>query len=111
MKMPTKVKIGSQVWDITEQKRKHSSDEHYGFTTDKDLSIVIDSEMPLSVKRTTLFHELLHAIRFTFGGSYIPAKGTGYLDLEHYFIGLYEEPVVAMLRDNPDLVAFLTDES
>jgi len=54
-----------------------------------------------------LFHELLHAIRFTYGGSFQPAKGTGFLDWEHYWIGLYEEPVVVMLRENPDLVAYL----
>lgn len=109
-KMPSQVKIGSQIWEISEQKRKHNSDIHegtYGVTTDKYNTIVIDSEMAISIKRVTLFHELLHAIRFTHGGSFKPAKATEYVEWEHYWIGLYEEPVVAMLRDNPELVSFL----
>lgn len=111
MKLPSEVKIGSQLWKIQEQKRKHSADpDNYGFTIDKDLSIIIDSEMPTSLKRTTLFHELLHAVRFTYGGSYSPPKSSTYAELEHYWIGLYEEPVVAMLRENPQLVAYLLSD-
>jgi hypothetical protein len=63
------------------------------------------------MKRVTLFHELLHAIRVTFGGSFQPSKNTDYDDWEHYFIGLYEEPVVLMLRDNPELAAYLLGEN
>jgi Zn-dependent peptidase ImmA (M78 family) len=111
MKMPKSVKIASQVWEISEQKRKHAMDNHYGVTNSKDNSIVIDAELAESMKRTTLFHELLHAIRITHGGSLSPNKWTDYTEAEHYWIGLYEEPVVAMLRHNPELVAYLTDES
>jgi hypothetical protein len=59
------------------------------------------------MKRVTLFHELLHAIKITFGGSYQPGKGTSFEEFEHYFIGLYEEPVILMLQDNPELLEFL----
>ena len=108
MTLPTHVKIGTHNWTITEVKRKNQPDgEHYGFTNDKDASITIDSEMPTSIKRVTLVHEILHAIRFTFGGSYSPSKGTTYDDWEHYFIGLYEEPLTMVLRDNPELMAYL----
>lgn len=113
MKIPKHIKIGTQLWEVTEHKRKHNSDFQdgtYGYTIDKDNTIVLDVEMPLSIKRVTLFHELLHAIRFTFGGSYQPPKGTTFLEWEHYWIGLYEEPVMAMLRDNPELVAFLLSD-
>lgn len=111
MKMPKSVKIGSQVWEISEQKRKHAMDNHYGVTNGKDNSIVIDAELSPSMARVTLFHELLHAIRITFGGSLTPNKWTDFYEAEHFWIGTYEEPVVAMLRDNPELVKFLTDES
>ncbi len=108
MKLPKSVKIGTQVWEITEQKRKHSvSNDHFGFTSVGNNTIVIDLEQAPSMKRVTLFHELLHAIKVTFGGSYQPGKGTAFDEWEHYFIGLYEEPVVLMLRDNPELVEFL----
>ena len=111
-KMPSSIRLGSQVWEIVEQKRKHQADpNHFGFTTAKDNTIVIDSELSPSMKRTTLFHELLHAVRITFGGSFVPGKGTAFDEWEHFFIGLYEEPVVMLFRDNPALVAFLTDES
>jgi hypothetical protein len=108
MPLPASVKIGSHHWSVTEVKRKNQPDgEHYGFTNDKDASITIDSEMPESIKRVTLVHEILHAIRFTFGGSYSPSKGTTYEEWEHYFIGLYEEPMTMVLRDNPELVKYL----
>lgn len=108
MKLPTKIKLGTQIWEISEQKRKHSSDsDHYGWTTAKDNTIVIDAELPVQQKRTTLVHELLHAIRFTFGGSFKPGKNTDFEELEHYWIGIYEEPLVMVLRDNPDLVSYL----
>lgn len=111
MKLPNRVKIGSQIWEVSEQKRKHSMDNHYGITNIKDNSIVIDAELTESMKRTTLFHELLHAIRATFGGSLSPNKWADFTEAEHYWIGLYEEPVVAMFRDNPDLVAYLTNDA
>lgn len=108
MKIPTSVKIGSQIWEVSVQKRKHSAEpENYGWTSSKDNTIVLDAELPESVMRITLFHELLHAIRFTFGGSFKPSKSTEFHEWEHYWIGIYEEPVVMMLRDNPDLVVYL----
>lgn len=110
MMLPKSVKVGSQVWEITEQKRKHNSefiDGTYGFTIDKDNVIVLDADMSNSVRRVTLLHEVLHAIRFTFGGSHRPHKSTSYEDWEHYWIGLMEEPLILVLRDNPDLVSFL----
>lgn len=111
MKFPSTVKIGSQIWEITEQKRKHSvTNNHFGFTSTANNVIVLDSEQADTMKRVTLFHELLHAIRITFGGSFVPSSKTEYDDWEHYFIGLYEEPVILMLRENPDLVAYLLDK-
>jgi len=111
VKLPARVKIGSQIWEISEQKRKHSMDNHFGVTNSKDNSIVIDADCADSMKRTTLFHELLHAIAVTFGGSLNPNKWADFAEAEHYWIGLYEEPVIAMLRDNPDLVAYLLHDS
>lgn len=112
MKIPKSVKIGSQVWEIHEESRKTAyDDEVYGFCKNKESVIVIDSNMPMSVKRVTLLHEILHAIRFTFGGSFTPAKSTTFGEWEHFWIGIFEEPLVMILRDNPELVKFLTDES
>lgn len=111
MKLPNKVKIGSQIWEISEQKRKHAMDNHFAVTNIKDNTIVVDADQAESMKRTTLFHELLHAIRITFGGSNRPSKWQDYEEAEHYWIGLYEEPVVAMLQDNPEIVAYLLNRN
>lgn len=108
--LPKSIKIGTQKWEVIEQKRKHNSafiDGTYGYTVDKDNTIVLDIDMAPSAKRVTLLHEILHAIRFTYGGSYVPPKGTPYTDWEHYFIGLYEEPLLTVLQENPDLITFL----
>ena len=108
--LPKSIKIGTQIWEVSEQKRKHNSDFHegtYGYTIDKDNTIVLDVEMPLSRKRTTLLHELLHAIRFTYGGVTTPGKSANLADWEHYFIGLYEEPLITVLQENPVLADFL----
>jgi len=110
LKLPKQVIIGQQVWAIREQKRKDETsiqDGHYGYTQSKDAQITIDAEMPEALKRVTLVHELLHAIRFTFGGSFKPARSTEYEEWEHYWIGVYEEPLVMLLRDNPELAAYL----
>ena len=109
-KLPSKVKIGSIVWEVSEQKRKHAADDHYGFTNYKDATIIIDADLPVAMKRTTLIHEIMHAILSTFGGSFKPSKSTEFADWEHYFIGLYEEPMIMVLRDNPELVEYLLGE-
>lgn len=113
MNLPKKIRVGSQIWEITEQKRKHNSeflDGTYAYTVDKDNTIVLDAEMAHSIRRVTLFHEVLHAIRFVFGGSFKPKRDTTYEEWEHYWIGLYEEPVLMVLRDNPELLAFLLSD-
>jgi len=109
--MPGRIKIGSQIWEVSEQDRKTAyDDEVFGYTSSKDFTIVIDKGLANGVKRVTLLHELLHAIRFTFGGSFTPAKTTPYGEWEHYWIGLYEEPLVMLLRDNPELVVYLLSD-
>lgn len=110
MKPPARLKIGTQTWTVAEVKPKHNAafaEGLYGQTMGKEQTIILDAEMPNDSKRITLFHELLHAIRFVFGGSYTPPPKTSFEEWEHYFIGIYEEPVVMVLRDNPELVAYL----
>lgn len=109
MKLPERIKIGTQFWDVHERARKSDAalwEDSYGYTIDKDNQIVIDKDLPVSRKRTTLFHELLHAIRYTYAQVH-PGKGTSFEDWEHYFIAHYDETVVTVLRENPDLVAYL----
>lgn len=113
--LPKFIRVGTHKFEVVENKRKHDVDIRdngtYGYCIDKDNAIVLDKDMPLTMKRITLFHEMLHAVRFIYGGNHRPKKDTTYEEWEHFWIGIYEEPVVQILRENPDLVAFLLDPS
>jgi Zn-dependent peptidase ImmA (M78 family) len=116
-KMPTKVKIGTQNWTVIERSSNMDdalSSSAYGYTLVRSSTIIIDADAPPSRKRQTLLHELLHAIRYSMGNSTIPATSDDESKTtdawEHYFIGIYEEGVLAILRDNPLVTAYLLSE-
>ena len=116
-KMPTKVKIGTQNWTVIERSSNMDdalSSSAYGYTLVRSSTIIIDADAPPSRKRQTLLHELLHAIRYSMGNSTIPATSDDESKTtdawEHYFIGIYEEGVLAILRDNPQVTAYLLSE-
>ena len=119
MPVPKKVKIGAQVWDIIERSRDDDgliNDDSYGYTLQKSNVIVLDKNCPPSRKRQTLFHELFHAIRFSNGASGIKPSLEDVLPhevlgtWEHYFIAMYEDTMLSMLRDNPKLAAYLLEK-
>lgn len=116
-KMPTKVKIGTQNWTVIERSSNMDdalSSSAYGYTLVRSSTIIIDADATPSRKRQTLLHELLHAIRYSMGNSTIPATSDDESKTtdawEHYFIGIYEEGVLAILRDNPLVTAYLLSE-
>lgn len=117
MAMPKKVKIGAQVWDIEERSKLLDgmlNDDSYGYTLQQSNLIVIDKGLPISRKRQTLLHELFHAVRYTNGNSGLKPNledvlpNEVILTWEHYFIGMYEDGFLSVLRDNPALIAYLT---
>jgi Zn-dependent peptidase ImmA (M78 family) len=115
-KMPTKVKIGAQDWTIVERSRDDDgmiNDDSYGYTLQKSNFIVIDKNCTPSRKRQTLFHELFHAVRFSNGSSgikpdmeNIQSEDVIYT-WEHYFIAMYEDTMLSVLRENPAIVDYL----
>lgn len=118
-KLPTKIKIGAQDWTIVERSRDDDgmiNDDSYGYTLQKSNFIVIDKNCPASRKRQTLFHELFHAVRFSNGSSGIkPDMENIQSDdviytWEHYFIAMYEDTMLSVLRDNPSVTAYLLSE-
>lgn len=118
-KVPTKIKIGAQTWEIIERSRDDDgtiNDDSYGYTLQKSNVIVLDKHCPPSRKRQTLFHELFHAIRFSNGSSGIkPDMENIHQDevistWEHYFIAMYEDTMLNLLRENPRLTDFLFSE-
>lgn len=114
--IPTRIKIGAQDWTIVERSASDDgiiSDDSYGYTLQKTNVIVIDKNCPPSRKRQTLFHELFHAIRFSNGSSGIKPNTEDILPSEviptweHYFIAMYEDTMLSILRENPKLTEYL----
>jgi hypothetical protein len=113
MALPKKVQIGTQTWDIVEKPRNRDGmlDEgSYGYNLSRENLIVIESTAAPSRKRQTLLHEILHAIKFSFGNPVTPKKGEDADVWEHYYIAMYEEGVLLVLRDNPDVLSYLLEK-
>jgi Zn-dependent peptidase ImmA (M78 family) len=108
--MPKQVKIGIQVFDIVERKRKEDgmlNDGNYGYTLDDRNLIVVAADMHVSKKQVTLLHEIMHAARMVWESPTKPKKNAEFEDWEHYFIGVWETSLLLVLRDNPDVVSWL----
>jgi hypothetical protein len=92
---------------VTEDALEHAQAEResdkaiLGQTDVNRLSIVLDPEQPPSLKRATFLHELLHAA-FSAAG---PRPDS---ETEETVTRLLEGPLLQTLRDNPDLVRYLT---
>lgn len=115
-KVPTKIKIGAQTWEIIERSRDDDgfiNEDSYGYTLPKSNTIILDKHCPPSRKRQTLFHELFHAIRFSNGSSGIKPdmeniqQDEVIATWEHYFIAMYEDTMLLVLRDNPSVADYL----
>ncbi len=107
-----KVKIGSQVFTI--EFRKTNSDgllneNNYGYTLDQGNLIVISSDISVSKQKVTLVHEMLHAARMIFEGTSIPKKKADYEDWEHHFVSIFENALLVILQDNPEVIEWLSN--
>jgi len=112
MDTPKKVIVGSQVWKIVERSRTQDyalNDDSFGYTLNKENTIIIDSQITKSRKQQTLIHEIFHAIRYSFGNPVSPKKGDEVDTWEHYFIAMYEEGLLLVLRNNPEVLAYLLE--
>lgn len=113
MKMPTSIKVGAQVFTIVERSKKEDgmlNDDSYAYTLDAKNLIVMDKDIPISKKQSTVFHELMHATRMVFENPIKPRKNMEYEEWEHHFIGIWEQSLLLVLRDNPDLVDWLLED-
>lgn len=109
MKPPSQVIIGTQIFEVVLRHRKDDgmlNDGNYGYTLDTENLIVLDSSLSSTRLRSTLLHEILHAIRMVFDTTVRPRKSDDFETWEHFFIGVYEEHLLIVLRDNPELVEY-----
>ena len=108
------VKIGVQVFEIIERTQKEDgmlNEGSYGYTIDTQNVIVIDSNLHVSKKKVTIMHEVLHAARMVFDNSVKPKKSDDFEAWEHYFIGVWENSLIMVMRDNPELMQWLVSDS
>lgn len=114
-KLPSKIKVGSQTYAIYERHISEDaalSDSH-AYTYTEGNFIVVNKDLNPQLQRRYLMHEVLHALMFVFGQNDRADKDERTdtnENLEHWFIYLIQEPLVMLLRDNPDLVDFLLSE-
>ena len=110
---PTKVKIGPQTFRIEFRNPTDDgmlSDGTQGYTLDQGNLIVIANTLSHSKQQVTVMHEILHAMRMIFENG-MPSRKSDYDKWEHFFIGVYENSLLMMMRDNPDLLEWLINEA
>lgn len=110
IEIPKQVLIGTQVFDIELRSRTEDgmlNDTTMGYTLGSENLIVIDKILKPTKQRVTLMHEILHAFFAVYDSSVKPSKKDDFEVWEHYFIGIYEEALVLLFKDNPELVKYL----
>jgi hypothetical protein len=111
MPIPSKVKVGAQVFTIEERSVKQDgtlNDNSYGYTLDQGNLIVIDASIAFTKKQQTLLHEIIHAIGMVYGsGQKEPSAKDTYEIWEHHFIGIWEAPMLSFIKDNPEVIEWL----
>jgi hypothetical protein len=110
--MPTTIKIGSQTYRIQLRSPKDDGglSTALAYTLVESNLIVVSNQLPADRQRSVLIHELLHAVIYSFTRQDTPDKLETFDDWEHHFIGIVQEPLTMLLRDNPDLLTYITAE-
>ena len=100
--LPTRIKIGGAIWqtesDATAQDRL-KEENNYGVTVEAKQVIRIDMTCSPAKRQESLLHELIHAIEASFLS---PPDRTEERRIKTFTAGLFQ-----VLRDNPDVVAFI----
>lgn len=114
MSLPTSVRIGPQTFKIEFRdpiKDGMLNDGNHGYTLDAGNLIVVSKGIDISKQKVTLMHEILHACRMTFEGYALGnRKETDTEEIEHALIAIFENSLVMVLNDNPELIEWFQDE-
>jgi len=116
--LPSTIQIGSVTYTVTIDPDEWMRYEHenpergfYGRTNHTRALILIDPESSADVARQTLWHEVMHALcETTMGSPDWRGLGKEKSDREEAVVRAFESPTLLVLRDNPELVAYLTGE-
>jgi hypothetical protein len=80
-----------------------------GYSDHKELEIVLDPAVSESARRETLWHEIKHCLIPKYKPSFATFKEDADFDFEEWYIALSSPGELGVLRQNPDLVAYLMD--
>lgn len=103
--MPTRLRVGPYVYTVSQDVAKLQAHEREkkgafsGYTDSSCLEIVIGPDEPVASQRETLWHEVKHAVIHLFGEY-------GKMSDETY-VRRTAPMELAVLRDNPALIAYL----
>lgn len=119
LQVPTSILVGTIRYRITCDEEEWLRIEHrsktsgyYGHTTNLDATIWLNPASSPDVLRLTLWHEALHAVMESAAGCPEWTElGEDRATREETVIRRIESPTLALLRDNPELVAYLNAPS
>lgn len=101
--LPSVIFLGAADYEVKE--KKHF--DLLGETLNDDALIKIKVKQAAATKRDTMLHEVLHAICWLSGYSH--NNGLNH-DSEEALVRTFTPWLLAALRDNPDLLAFLLEK-
>lgn len=116
MTIPSTIRIGSVAYRVTVDPDEWMRYEHkvqskgdYGHTQNLEATIYVNPAATPDVQRQTLWHEIMHGLcETTMGSPNWRGLGEEKSDREEAVVRAFESPTLLVLRDNPDLVAYLT---
>jgi Zn-dependent peptidase ImmA (M78 family) len=100
-KIPARLRVGTVTYELDCSGGRIT---RAGITVSMHGVMSIDTDMPADQQRQTLLHEVLHAV-FDNGIATLLCDGKD--DLDELIVQMLTEPLLAVLRDNPDLLVFL----
>jgi len=114
--IPEQIRVGTVTYRVTVDpddwmRIEHSTQTkgYYGHTHSRSAMIYLNPDAAPEQNRLTLWHEVLHALHETvMGNPSWQGLSKEADEAEERVVRRWEHPTLAVLRDNPDLVAYLT---
>jgi hypothetical protein len=110
-----KVRVGTVSYEVTfdadawlKIEHKTQTKGYHGFTNHHEAVIYINPDDVPDVQRQTVLHEVMHATCYVIlGAPEFDHLGKNRNDREENIVRMLEGPLLMVLRDNPDLAAYL----
>ena len=100
--LPASAKVGAYLYQL-KLVPTDSLEDAVGEADTKAQTISIDEGLSIEARKATIVHELLHAIFDAYGIDNVVGE------LDEALVSMLELPLLQLIRDNPRLLAYLTD--